>query len=70
MRPAWLEINLSAIADNISNLKPVLGPQRQIIAVIKDISLSTILVAIQKYGLSGQRVEVGCAQPAGVITGG
>ncbi len=33
--PAWLEINLSAIADNISNLKSVLGPQREIIAVIK-----------------------------------
>ncbi len=35
MRPAWLEINLSAIADNVSNLKTVLGPQREIIAVVK-----------------------------------
>ena len=35
MRPAWLEINLSAIADNVSNIKSVLGPQREIIAVVK-----------------------------------
>ena len=35
MRPAWLEINLSAIADNVSHLKSELGPQREIIAVVK-----------------------------------
>lgn len=35
MRPAWIEINLSALADNIHNLKSVLSPHQQIIAVIK-----------------------------------
>jgi alanine racemase len=35
LRPAWLEINLSALADNIHNLKSVLSPHQQIIAVIK-----------------------------------
>ncbi len=35
MRPAWIEINLSALADNLHNLKSVLSPHQQIIAVIK-----------------------------------
>jgi len=35
LRPAWIEINLSALADNIHNLKSVLSPHQQIIAVIK-----------------------------------
>ena len=35
LRPAWLEINLSALADNVHNLKSVLSPHQQIIAVIK-----------------------------------
>ena len=35
LRPAWLEINLSALADNLHNLKSVLSPHQQIIAVIK-----------------------------------
>ena len=35
LRPAWLEINLSAVADNIHNLKSVLSPHQQIIAVLK-----------------------------------
>lgn len=35
LRPAWIEVNLSALADNIHNLKSVLSPHQQIIAVIK-----------------------------------
>lgn len=35
LRPAWLEINLSALADNVHNLKSVLSPHQQIIAVVK-----------------------------------
>lgn len=35
LRPAWIEINLSALADNIHNLKSVLSPHQQIIAVVK-----------------------------------
>ncbi len=36
MRPAWLEIDLTAIADNIQRLLAKLGHQRKLIAVIKD----------------------------------
>ncbi len=36
MRPAWLEIDLTAIADNIERLLSVLGKQRKLIAVVKD----------------------------------
>jgi len=36
MRPAYLEIDLTAIADNIERLLSVLGNQRKLIAVIKD----------------------------------
>jgi len=36
MRPAWLEIDLTAIADNIERVLSVLGSQRKLIAVIKD----------------------------------
>ena len=35
LRPAWLEINLSALADNVHNLKSVLSPHQLIIAVVK-----------------------------------
>jgi len=35
LRPAWIEINLSALADNVHNLASVLSPHQQIIAVIK-----------------------------------
>lgn len=35
LRPAWLEINLSAVADNLHNLKSVLSPHQQILAVVK-----------------------------------
>ncbi len=36
VRPAWLEIDLTAIADNIERVLSVLGNQRKLIAVIKD----------------------------------
>ncbi len=36
VRPAWLEIDLTAIADNIERLLSVLGNQRKLIAVVKD----------------------------------
>ena len=36
MRPAYLEIDLTAIADNIERLLSVLGNQRKLIAVVKD----------------------------------
>lgn len=36
MRPAWIEVDLTAIADNIQRLLSVLGHQRQLIAVVKD----------------------------------
>ncbi len=36
MRPAWLEIDLTAIADNVHRVLSVLGHQRKLIAVVKD----------------------------------
>ncbi len=36
VRPAWLEIDLTAIADNIERVLSVLGNQRKLIAVVKD----------------------------------
>jgi len=36
MRPAWIEIDLTAIADNIQHLVSELGHQRKLIAVVKD----------------------------------
>ncbi len=36
VRPAWLEIDLTAIADNVERLLSVLGNQRKLIAVVKD----------------------------------
>ena len=36
MRPAWIEIDLTAIADNVHRVLSVLGHQRKLIAVVKD----------------------------------
>lgn len=35
MRPAWLEINLSAIGGNLRAVKDLVGPSTQVIAVVK-----------------------------------
>ena len=35
MRPAWIEVDLTAIADNIHRVLSVLGHQRKLIAVVK-----------------------------------
>lgn len=52
MRPAWLEINLSAIADNVSNLKSVLGPQREIIAVVKADAYGHGVIPVSRVALN------------------
>ena len=52
MRPAWLEINLSVIADNISNLKSVLGPQREIIAVVKADAYGHGVIPVSRVALN------------------
>ncbi len=36
MRPAWIEIDLTAIADNVHRVLSVLGHQRKLLAVVKD----------------------------------
>lgn len=61
MRPAWLEINLSAIADNISNLKAVLGPQREIIAVVKADAYGHGAIPVSRVAVDSGAKMVGVA---------
>ena len=77
LRPAWLEINLSALADNVHNLKSVLSPHQQIIAVVKAnayghgaVPVSRVAVAAGAGRLAVALVEeavelceAGCAAP-------
>jgi alanine racemase len=66
LRPAWLEINLSALADNIHNLKSVLSPHQQIIAVVKGDAYGHGAVPVSRVALrsGASRLAVALVQEA------
>ncbi len=66
LRPAWLEINLSALADNIHNLKSVLSPHQQIIAVVKANAYGHGLIPVSRValGAGASRLAVALVEEA------
>jgi len=66
LRPAWLEINLSALADNVHNLQSVLSPHQQIIAVVKANAYGHGAVPVSRValGAGAERLAVAIVEEA------
>jgi len=63
LRPAWIEVNLSAVADNVHNLKSVLSPHQQIIAVVKANAYGHGLLPVSRVALHAGATRLALALP-------
>ncbi len=63
MRPAWVEVDVAAIRENVSTIKDFVGPQTGVIAVIKADGYGHGLVPSARAALAGGATMLGVAIP-------
>ncbi|MEI7833537.1 MAG: alanine racemase [bacterium] len=63
MRPAWVEVDVTAIRENVSTINNFIGPQTGVIAVIKADGYGHGLVPSARAALAGGAAMLGVAIP-------
>lgn len=67
MRPAWVEVDVSAIRENVSAVKSFVGPETGVLAVVKADAYGHGLAPVAQAALDGGAEMLGVAIPEEVI---
>ena len=63
MRSAWVEVDVAAIRENVRAMRQFVGPDRQVLAVVKADAYGHGLVPAAQAALDGRRGMLGVAIP-------
>lgn len=63
MRPAWVEVDLAAIRDNVRAVQAFIGPQSAVLSVVKADAYGHGLVPVAQAALEGGATMLGVAIP-------